>query len=72
MYTIIALPRHAYATDCVLSGAQWLDKLQEGMDKFVRRDVHDPADLLHLFRCCVLDTPACSLHRPKRQRLSSL
>lgn len=68
MCTVFALPKHVCMTDCALHGAQWLDKLQEGMDKSVRRVVHEPADLLHLFRCCVLHPPACTVCTGPRRR----
>ena len=49
-------------------GAQWLVKLQEDMDKSVRRVVHEPADLLHLFRCCALHPPASTVCMGPRSR----
>ena len=33
------------------AGAQLLDKLLMSVDKHVRRIAHEPADLLHVFRC---------------------
>ena len=59
---------HVCIIEVGLWGAQWLDKLEEGMDKIVRRAVHEPADLLHLFRCCVLRPPACTVYTGPRDR----